>query len=47
MDFIPQREFYHPEVQSKMKRKRTSENVNPTMHNVFYIGVHIELRVRS
>ena len=28
MDFIPQREFFHPEVQSKTKGKRTSENVS-------------------
>ena len=27
MDFILQREFFHPEVQQKMKRKKTSENV--------------------
>lgn len=27
MDFILQREFFHPEVQTKVKNKKTTENV--------------------
>jgi len=28
MDFIPQREFFHPHVNTKMKRKSTADNVS-------------------
>ena len=43
MDFIPQREFFHPEVQSKMKRKRTSENVFLSL--IKFSGLPIILRL--
>jgi hypothetical protein len=40
MDFIPQREFLHPEVQSKMKRKKTSENVTIIIKFNVYIDIY-------
>ena len=37
MEFVPQREFFHPHVNTKMKRKSTAENVTkiPYISNLF------------
>lgn len=45
MEFIPQREFFHPHVNTKMKRKSTADNVKPQL--LTSIGLHLLLRLRA
>ena len=35
MEFLPQREFFHPHVNTKLKRKSTADNVNLVEDNDF------------
>jgi hypothetical protein len=47
MDFILQREFFHPHVNTKMKRKNAADNVIYTDKTkcTSYLGFHIKLCV--